>query len=395
MIYVALFCIALLLYSYVGFPVLIRILAKVAPRKSGIDESYQPAVSIILPAFNEELILADCLTSLVNLKYPAEKIEILCGSDGSTDRTNSILLEFAARHQQIKPVLFPGQRGKMLTLNDLVAKAKNEILLFVDADITLHPNTLLCHVRHYADPETGAVAGHLAMDSEQATSIYKSENSYWHIESDLRKHEAAIWSTLAVYGGNYSIRRELWQSLPDGRVSDDFFVGLQVALSGKRILFDEGAISIEQYGRTYPDEFQRKRRTTARTIHTLSYFRSSLIRGRVAWLLWPHKVLRWFAMYIVLALVASTFLSLYSPLAVVLLLIELALGLLVVIGWVSKGLKSPIPVASQIYWLFSMNIALALGVIDFLFSSPGPLWAQTTRIANDLTPSLSREVSAP
>jgi len=85
MIYLAVICFVLLLYSYAGFPLLILLLARVRPRPWKTDETTRPTVSILLPVFNEELILRRCLSALVDQRYPSERIEILCGSDGSTE----------------------------------------------------------------------------------------------------------------------------------------------------------------------------------------------------------------------------------------------------------------------------------------------------------------------
>src|SRR3954465_14264885 len=119
MIYVAIICLILLLYSYVGFPLLVFVLAKLWPRRTKTDLNIRPTVSIILPSYNEELVLRRCLNSLIALNYPADKLEILCGSDGSSDATNNILREFEKKDSHVRPYYYDAQRGKIAVLNDL------------------------------------------------------------------------------------------------------------------------------------------------------------------------------------------------------------------------------------------------------------------------------------
>jgi len=382
MTYLAAGCFLLLLYSYVGFPLLIALLARLRPRKWRMDETYRPTVSIILPAFNEALVLRRCLESLLAQNYPQEKIEILCGSDGSTDQTNVILNEIADQNSIIRPFFFHRQRGKMLTLNDLVSKAQNEILLFVDADVTLNPNAVLSHVRHYVDVSVGGVAGRLIFASERSDGIFRSESTFLSFESNLRRNEAEIGSTVGLYGGNYSIRRTLWKQLPDDRVYDDFFAVLTIVSGGWRLLYEEGAISTEIYGRNYQEESARKKRNASRCLYTLRFVPRSLFQGSTAWLLWPHKILRWTTGFLVLAVIigsVGTYLN-GADWVLPFLIVEVVSAILILAGGAARNAKRPIPIASGLYWFFSMNVAFMLGVIDFLLSRHEPIWNQTTRL---------------
>ena len=354
MIYFAAGCFLLLLYSYIGFPLLVALLARVRPRKWRMDETYRPTVSIILPAFNESLVLRRCLESLLAQNYPHEKIEILCGSDGSTDQTNAILNEIAEQTSVVRPFFFLRQRGKMLTLNDLVSNAQSEILLFVDADVTLNPNAVLSHVRHYVDSSVGGVAGRLIIASERTDGIFRSESTFLSFESNLRRNEAEIGSTVGLYGGNYSIRRKLWKQLPDDRVYDDFFAVLTIVSEGWRLLYEEGAISTEIYGRNYREERARKKRNASRCLYTLRFMPSTLFRGTIAWLLWPHKILRWMTGFLAVGMVVGSVWAYLNGESWMLsfLVAEILSILLVLVGGLARNAKRPIPLASGLYWFF-------------------------------------------
>jgi glycosyltransferase involved in cell wall biosynthesis len=378
----------------VGFPLLVSILATLRPRNWKIDETLQPTVSIILPAFNEELVLRRCVASLQAQNYPKNRVEILIGSDGSKDSTNAIMAALASDDDRIRPFYFPQQRGKMLTLNDLVASAKNDILLFVDADVTLNANALLNHVRHYADASIGGVAGRLLLASERNDAVYRSESTFIAIESNLRRNEALISSTIGLYGGNYSMRRSLWEPLPNDRVYDDFSSVLTIVESGKRLVYEEDAVSTELYGRDLKDEFKRKSRNASRCLYSLTFHPGALWRGPAAWMLWPHKILRWTSGFIVLLMILASIIGyvLDRPWSLAFLEVE-AVGLaLVGIGYIFSVRGGTLPIASQLYWFFEMNVAFMQGVLEFAFNRHTAIWSQTTRIADpDITLSDNKE----
>jgi biofilm PGA synthesis N-glycosyltransferase PgaC len=384
MIYLAIICLLLLLYSYVGFPLLVSVLASIRPRKWTIDRSYQPAISIILPAYNEELVLRRCLTALVQQDYPSDKLEILCGSDGSSDNTNTILREFADLYPNVKPYLFETQRGKMFVLNDLVQFAKNEILFFTDADVTLSANTIRCHAAHYAGEQVGGVTGRLELALSSQNGAAVSESWFLDSENELRRKEALVYSTTGFYGCNWSMRKSVWRDLPSQRTCDDMFAYLAVIAQNKRLVFDEGAVATELYGRGYEDEFSRKSRYAARTLNAISYFPSLLIKWPSAFFLWPRKLMRWFTFVPVLLIIIASLIGYaqkeswsYGALAIE------GLGLmLTLIGWASRNSKRSVPVASQLYWFYKMNLAFILGIYEYLFSKQRVLWSQTKRVGD-------------
>jgi biofilm PGA synthesis N-glycosyltransferase PgaC len=382
MLFVALFCFAVLVYTYAVYPLIVSLLAKFAPRVWTIDNSFRPDVSIVLSAYNEEMVITQCLQSLLNLNYPTEKIEILFGSDGSIDSTNAIVESLSEKHRIIRPFFFPNQRGKMLVLNDLVAQAHHEILLFVDADITLSPNSLLDFVRHFADPSIGAVAGRYDLLSPRHDGLFKSESAFLLFESNLRKNEALLHSTVGLNGANYAMRRSLWAPISDRFVHDDLFGVLQVIAQGKRVLYEENAVATEHYGRSYRDEFLRKSRGSARGFQTLAAFPRLLFGGSAAWMIWPHKIVRFLTGYLAIALMISTSLLYFrgerwlAPAVVAESVIILTIGF----GWLLRITRKSFPVVSEIYWFFEMNLAFMWGCVLFFFRRNRTTWPQTSQV---------------
>ena len=369
----------LLVYAYLLYPLLIAALAKIYSRPSRIDEHYQPMVSVILAAYNEERNISVCLDSLLAQKYPAGQMEILVGSDGSLDRTNEILRQYSAVHSSVKIFLFEDRRGKMQVLNDLIAKANGEILFFTDADMTLSPDAIAKHARHYGSESTGGVAGIYTIVSTADSSTFGSESDYHKYEMWLRKNEALIHSTVGLSGGNYSIRKELWQKMPSDFVHDDLFSVFSLLESGKRLLYEPGAISSENFTRSAKEEFSRKARFASRGFATIHYFPKLLSpqAGFASVMIWSHKILRWISPFLFLIIFCATALGIggdHSSFFRSLFLAEISFVGIALLGWIFDSFGISIPLIRHIFWFTAMNLAFLIGTLRFLFKRDEKHW---------------------
>jgi poly-beta-1,6-N-acetyl-D-glucosamine synthase len=371
-------------YCYVGYPLLMSMLAKFRPRPWKKDETYRPTVSVILAVYNEESVIRACVESFIAQDYPHEKLEILIGSDGSSDRTNAILRELEVKDPRVKPFPFVERRGKNAVVNDLVSASKGEILIFADADITHHPSSARAHVRHFVDESVACVSGYLKYVGADNNLAWNGENDYLTIESKLRLNEALIGTTVGIFGGNYSMRRSDFRTIPDAPICDELYSALQVVNRGKRTVFDPEAKSYESYARTIDDEFARKTRYAARGFNTVRFlpeFRSPF-SNFTAFALWSHKLLRYVASFFILAAVLLAVVSQSVPGGSSLPLFNSLLGVglfVLLVGYLLERSKRSLPVVSNIYWLAVMNIAFGLGTLKFILNRERKFWYQTTR----------------
>ncbi|MDP4219432.1 MAG: glycosyltransferase [Bacteroidota bacterium] len=380
-------------YCYLLYPLIIRLLAKLFPKPSRSDASFRPRVSIVLAVYNEERVIERCIESLLALDYPREFLEIIIGSDGSSDRTNEIVKSYGDRYSFLHPFLFPERRGKMMVLNDLVSKASGEILYFVDADVTLSPNSILKQTQHFADPSVGAVAGAYSIQSLKEGALFETEKDYIFVEESIRTNESLFGSTIGLFGGNYSMRRIFWQPLPDGLVHDDLFSVLNILHRSKRIIFEPASVSIDVFERTMKEEFRRKSRFSSRGFHTLSFFPKLLLpsAGKTFFLLWSHKLFRWLTpLFLILVLLASLFGAVHygGMLYEVILWGATVATACTLVGWFGEMTKIRIPIIRQISWLMIMSIAYAAGTIKFILKRDKAMWIPATRPASS-TPSFS------
>ncbi len=371
-------------YCYVLYPMIVRLLGKSFPKPTEKDETYSPKISIILAVYNEEIVLESCLDSLLALDYPKELLEIIVGSDGSTDKTNEILSSYNAQYPFIKTMTFSSRRGKMPVLNDLVLSATGDILFFADADISLSPNTLKVQLRHFVDPSVGAIGGGYHIHTETEKGLSTSEKEYASKEQKIRVNEGIFSSSIGVFGGNYTIRRELWRPLPDALVHDDLFVALNVIDKKKRVVYEPESTSVDIYERSLKDEFRRKSRSASRGYHTLSFFQNlvGFSGGTIAFQIWSHKILRWLSPFILMAIVTLGILgfSLYQEIQYSILFFGfIAVMSLTFVGWLFEIKNIRIPILHQLTWLVIMNIAYIAGTIKFLLRSDEGMWTQATR----------------
>jgi poly-beta-1,6-N-acetyl-D-glucosamine synthase len=390
MAFLDIFVIVLLLpviYCYLIYPYIIQLAARRFFCGHIIDESYQPTISVILSAHNEELVIRSSIASILSQDYPSEKVEIVVGSDGSTDLTNTILEELSLKHSNIHAFIFHEQRGKMMALNDIVKQAKNEILFFLDADITLSSNSFRSHVKHYKDASIGIVGGSYKIHTHDESGHFASESEYASLEQRIRKSESLMSSTINVYGGNYSMRRNLWRDLPSPLVHDDVFVVLSTISQGKRVLTELESVAVDHYERTIEEEFKRKVRSASRGFLTLSYFPelTSFSGGTIALYLWSHKILRWISPFLVLiAGISFTINTLMLRDAARYALLGFGLfGLITVfIGYMLQKRGNNPSLVGKLGWFIYMNAAYIKGTFTYVFGKDQHTWVKATRVVS-------------
>jgi cellulose synthase/poly-beta-1,6-N-acetylglucosamine synthase-like glycosyltransferase len=204
-------CTALVAYTYCGYILWLWLFSHVCKRPI-LKKYLTPSVSIIIAARNEEANLPAKLENLRLLNYPQDCLQIVIASDGSTDRTASIL---RGQAPHIVPVILDESNGKGFALNEAAKRATGEIFVFLDARQSVEPNAVLELVSSFADPAVGAVSGELLLDADSSPSSASALGTYWKIEKTVRKLESASGSVVGVTGAIYAIRRELYTEIPN------------------------------------------------------------------------------------------------------------------------------------------------------------------------------------
>ena len=250
-------CFGLTAYTYFGYVALLWVQARL--RKQPIQQrKVLPAVSILIAARNEEANLPGKLKSLQNLNYPQELLQIVIVSDGSTDRTASILNE---QDSYIISVILGQSHGKAYCLNEAVKHATGEILIFQDARQLVDAHAIIELVSCFADTTIGAVSGELLLEAGSGAVAAHALGLYWKIEKTVRKLESASGSVIGATGAIYAIRSELYINIPEGTILDDVIIPMNIARAGKRVVFQPTAIVRDRIFSDKKKEFSRKIRT--------------------------------------------------------------------------------------------------------------------------------------
>jgi glycosyltransferase involved in cell wall biosynthesis len=360
-----------ILYTYVGYPVLMQMVARVRPRPWAVAP-ITPSVSIVLAVHNGVSLLPGKIQHLLNLDYPNIQ-EIVVVSDGSTDGTAELLA--LQRHPSIKAIVLGEHSGKAVAINAGIEHATAEVILFVDIRPEIAPGAILQLVRNFADGKVGCVSGNLKLrDEDHDLTSAAVGGFYWRYEQWIRTCEAIRDSPVGVYGGFYAIRRKLAVQLPAGIILDDMFQPLSVIRQGYRSVLDRQAFVYDTWPKKVEGEFHRKVRTLAGNFQLFQVAPWTLTpQNRVFFQLVSHKVMRLVVPYLlVLMLISTCALSAGSPLYI-------AFAILQIIGWTvaTISLRYRIPVlhrvAAPASALLVLNAAAVVGLHKFLFTR-GPLW---------------------
>lgn len=351
-----------------------------------------PKVSVVFSAYNEEAVLEEKIANCLALDWPRDRIEVLVGSDGSSDRTAEIL---RAHGDEVRGFVFAENRGKAAVLNDLVEASTGEILLFCDANTMLLPNALRELARAFGDAGVGCSSGRLMLRSSPGEAdgavLSRGESAYWSVESAIKVLEGALGALMGANGAIFALRKECWSGLPaDRTVMDDFFTTVTILPKGWRSVYVPTALGFERSSAESSGEFRRKIRIGRANFNFLRSYLPLLDprRPAVAYAFFSHKLLRWFSpLLLVLALLFS-FLGLFTAslqsFCSLLLALQLFFHSAALAGWALEqaGLRSG-PFRAGLfrapYYFDSMNVALLVGFVQSFRSTRSGGWERVAR----------------
>lgn len=354
---------AVVFYTFLGYPIFIGLLARLKSRKAPALKTFAPTVSVVLVAANEAERIRARIENIFATDHPAEKLELIVYSDGSTDETPSIIQSFPDK--RVHAILSNQRSGKAKGLNASVAVAKGEIIVFCDARQKFNCATIPNLVRNFADPKTGAVSGNYSIEKSE-TSVGGGVDAYWRLEKFIRNAEAKWDSSIGCTGAIYAIRRELFRPLPSDVLLDDVVIPMTIAQQGYRIGFDDDAVSLDPMNIEASRENRRKKRTLAGNFQMLFRFPHWILpwKNRLWWQLISHKYLRIFAPFFLVALFASNALLAAQPIYRALFVCQIAFYTLACIGLAFQSVK--LRVISIPTGFFFLNLMTVGGFWNYL-----------------------------
>ena len=355
---------AFIAYVYAGYPCWLWVRGKVRPhpvRKGSI----RPTVSIVVVARNEENVLAGKLDNLLSLNYPSDAYEVVVVSDGSSDRTAEVLGEYA-RTGRVQAIVKAEARGKAAGLNDAIARAHGEIVVFNDARQFVEPDAIRLLIENFADPDVGCVSGELMLGDPRRGEAAQGMGLYWRIEKQVRELESKSGSVVGATGALYAVRRNLVVPVPAETILDDVYIPMHVVRQNARVVFEPRARAWDAPDLGAEREFARKVRTLSGNYQLLQLApwllgNSDPIRFEFI----SHKLMRLLVPFaLAAALVAS--LALVQPFYRVALVVQLAFYLVGLLA-MAKLMKGPLArIADAALTFMVLNTAAAVAFANFV-----------------------------
>jgi cellulose synthase/poly-beta-1,6-N-acetylglucosamine synthase-like glycosyltransferase len=264
----------IILYTYIGYPASMWIAARlVRVRNSDGLTEYQPAVSIMIAAYNEEQSIYSTVMNKLDLDYPKDKLEIVVISDCSSDRTDEICQEICLIDKRVRFLCQAKRGGKTAALNHAVQTAKGEIIVFSDANSIYRKDALLHLVNRFKEERVGYATGHMVYLKVKGNSVEEGCSSYIRYENFIRTAESRAGSVVGVNGGIDAVRKELYEKISEDLISD-FVIPLLVVEKGYRVVYEPKAV-LEEYALTDTSkEFKMRVRVIVRAFHALRYMKS-------------------------------------------------------------------------------------------------------------------------
>lgn len=352
---------ALFLYPYLFYPLLLKLLGKPKPFPNWPQN--WPRVTLLITAYNEEQFLREKLNNSLALDYP--DLEIIVVSDGSTDKTNAILADYP----ELKTILLPKRQGKPAALKAGLAEAQGDIICFSDVSALFRIDSLKWLVAALFEPGTGAAGGVLSLVAGSTSTL--GESTYSDYETKLRTLETNLGGTIVIPGTFYVLRKEDVTLPPLDIIADDFYITCSLLQKNKKLVQVNKAVAYEQSTHSTFEEFHRKSRIIAGGIQTLSKFPGLLV-SRWGFFIVSHKILRWAAaltglIHFVLLLISHLYPWLMT--GEIILIAFALLGIL----WEKMSESTPRPLALLRHFLV-VNIAVFWGFGGLLLGRQTVKW---------------------
>jgi len=381
----------LIIYTYVGYPVLIALIAKLIPfqgRASGISD---PSVTLLITAYNEEAVIEKKIENSLRLDYPRNRLQIIVAADGSSDRTPEIVRKFQERGVELTHTSL--RDGKLAAINRAVTQARGDIVVFSDANNMYDPDAVRKLIAPFSDPTVGATTG-AKLIVQDGSELSGAEGIYWQYESWIKTNETILGTCTSSVGEILAIRRELYNLPPNNIINDDYYIVLDLIKRGFRVFYVPEARSFEYISATVRDEMVRRSRMNTGKYQAIfmSYRLLPFNRPMLLWQIISHKYFRAFLPFgFIGALVTNVFLILLQrdtstsllglspPYTWAFLCMQLFFYLLAALGNLVKFQGLPGKLFYLPTYLVNSNIAILRGFYGFISGKQTNIWERVRR----------------
>jgi cellulose synthase/poly-beta-1,6-N-acetylglucosamine synthase-like glycosyltransferase len=342
---------------------------------------------MFVTAYNEADYIDQKVKNLLELDYPADKIQYLWITDGSNDGTPELL----RRYTQMEVHHLQERKGKIHAMNRGMQFVDAPIVIFSDSNTTLNLQSVRVIVETFNNPKVGCIAGEKRIVSRETDDAAGAgENLYWKFESWVKRMDSELNSAVGGVGELFAIRADLFEPVENDTILDDFIISLRIAQKGYRIAYTPGAYAIETASVNVSEELKRKIRIAVGGLQTISRLKSLLNPFRFGILSFQyisHKVLRWtiapialFCLFPVNLFILldkgetsmSTFLSVFFY-------FQALMYLLALMGWLLERRKIRLKILFVPYYFSAINYASIRGWVRFIKGKQTVNWEKSKR----------------
>lgn len=386
-------CIFIILYSYLLYGLLVWILLQLrslfSGKKKQMDDNFTPEVTLLVASYNEGAFLTQKIENCLNLDYPEGRLKFMFVTDGSTDQSNDII----QKYPQIQLLFEPGRKGKVAAINRAMKFVTTEFVIFCDANTELNRESIREIVKHYADPEIGAVAGEKVIRTSQGNLSVAGagEGLYWKYESFLKRLDSEFYTVVGAAGELFSVRTALFAPVPENVLLDDFIISLKIAEKGYRVTYEPKAFATEAPSLNIKEEQKRKIRIGAGGFQSIVMLRSLLNifkYPKLSFQYISHRVLRWalcpFLLPVILILNILIYWKTTEPFYGMLLLLQCIFYLASFIGFLQASQNRKSKLFYVPYYFVFMNISLYFGLFRYLRNTQTVLWDKAARSSENI-----------
>ena len=374
--------VAVLAYTYAGYPLLLAVWAKLAPRPVR-RAAFEPDVAIVVVVHNGAAFISRKIASCLAQDYPPGRLRVLVVSDGSEDSTCALV--DSIEDARVSLLAFPQRRGKAACVNDALAACRERFVVMTDVRQPLDPLAVRRLLENLADENVGAVSGKLMHERQGMSDFGEGLDAYWRYEQFMRKTESRIHSMVGVLGALYALRRQCFREIPPQTILDDVLIPMRVVLQGRRVVFENEALAYDEALTDASRERTRKVRTLAGNFQLLTSYPALLVpwRNPIALQLISHKLMRLIGpLALAVALVTNIVLIDGGFFFVATLAIQIAGYGLALLGalWPRAGRLRLVRLTMA---FVSLNWFVVLGFVEFASNRDTHLWKNPSPSADD------------
>lgn len=372
----------MIFWANIGYPISILLIGKIIHRKEKTRTKYEPTVTVMIVAHNEEKVIEEKILNVLNLDYPKNKLSVLVTSDNSDDKTNSIVKKMIKKYPERNITLYEvkERKGKTNAQNEAARIVESEILIMTDANAMLDKNAARELVKFFTK-DVAYVSGRLVYSNSMDSLTSNTENTYWDLETKVRQIESDLQTITAGNGALYAIKTKDYHDFPPIRCHDAA-MPLYYSLEGRRAITNNRAIAYEKAGEKNSDEFKRKVRMARGVAHYILPSIKILNVFKYKWFTYfylGHRTSRnllWFNH--ILLFVSNAFLVQYSVFYLITFIVQLVIYVIAVLQGVLKTKSRLLTFVS--YYCMTV-LAQFIGVLKTITKKNKPFWekAESTR----------------